>query len=92
MAKRRIVLTSQEMNEINTRTKTLETQLQRSNARIDELEDGLGDIRKLVQKKSKPKKIEDLCEAICDLVKLTLIPPVTAPSNPHPKMVAEVDD
>ncbi len=78
MAKRRITLTSQEMNEINNRTQTLESQLQRSNTRVEELETGLGFIEKLVNKKSKPKNIDEFRSAVRELVEFTLNPPVAA--------------
>ena len=78
MAKRKFTLTSQEMNDINARIKTLESQLKHSNARVDELEDGFGKVDKLLQKKSRPKTADALSHAILDLVNLTLNPPVTA--------------
>jgi hypothetical protein len=78
MAKRKFTLTSQEMADINARTKTLESQLKHSNARVDELEGGLGDIDKLLQKKSRPKTTDALRDATLELVNLTLNPPVTA--------------
>ncbi|MFT4721589.1 MAG: septal ring factor EnvC (AmiA/AmiB activator) [Candidatus Azotimanducaceae bacterium] len=78
MAKRKFTLTSQEMADINARIKTLESQLKHSNARVDELEGGLGDIDKLLQKKSRPKAADALRDATLELVNLTLNPPVTA--------------
>ncbi|MCB1646813.1 MAG: hypothetical protein KDI36_15245 [Pseudomonadales bacterium] len=78
MAKRRYVLSSQEMTDYKTRIKTLESQLKRSNARVDELEHGLGQIGKLLKKKSKPRNVEDLCLNVQELVNLTINPPVTA--------------
>ena len=90
MAKRRITLTSQEMNEINTRTETLESQLQRSNDRVEELENGLIYIRKFLSKKSKPKKIEDFCDVMNELVDTTLNPPVAAIKSPD-LLQAEAD-
>jgi len=78
MAKRKFTLTSQEMADINARIKTLESQLKHSNARVDELEDGLGDIEKLLQKKSGTKTADALSNATLELVNLTLNPPVTA--------------
>jgi|AntAceMinimDraft_1070359.scaffolds.fasta_scaffold140346_2 septal ring factor EnvC (AmiA/AmiB activator) len=78
MAKRKFTLTSQEMNDINARIKTLQSQLKHANARVDELEDGLGSIDKLLQKKSKPKTVDALRDATLELVNLTLNPPVTA--------------
>ena len=78
MAKRNFTLTSEEMADIKARIKTLESQLKHSNARVDELEDGLGDIDKLLQKKSRPKTADALRDAILELVNLTLNPPVTA--------------
>jgi septal ring factor EnvC (AmiA/AmiB activator) len=78
MAKRKFTLTSQEMADINARIKTLESQLKHSNARVDELEDGLDDIDKLLQKKSRPKTADALSNATLELVNLTLNPPVTA--------------
>ena len=78
MAKRRITLTSQEMNEIEARIKTLESQLKRSNGRVDELEHGLGLIDKLITKKSKPKTVDAICSSIEQLVNITVNPPVEA--------------
>ncbi len=78
MAKRRITLSSQEMNEIEAKIKTLESQLKRSNGRVDELEHGLGLITKLTTKKSKPKTVDALCSSLEELVKITLNPPVKA--------------
>ncbi len=66
------------MNEINNRTQTLESQLQRSNNRVEELETGLGTIQKLANKKSKPKNIEEFRSALRELVELSLNPPVAA--------------
>ena len=45
MAKRRIVLSSQEMNDIKKRIETLESQLSRSNTCVAELESGLNEIK-----------------------------------------------
>lgn len=78
MAKRRITLTTQEMTEIDNRTRTLEQQLQRSNARVEELENGLGFIRKLITARSRPKEIKKLCSAVTELIDTTITPPVTA--------------
>ena len=78
MAKRRITLTSQEMNEIETKIKTLESQLTRSNGRVDELEHGFTLINKLVTKKTKPKTVDALCTSVEQLAKITLNPPVKA--------------
>ena len=78
MATRRVTMTSQEMNEINTRITTLEAQLQRSNGRVEELENGLGFIKKLITKKSRPKTIEKFAEAVEELVVSSINPPVTA--------------
>ena len=78
MAKRRITLTSQEMNEINARTETLESQLKKSNARVDELENGLTVIKKLTEKKTKPKSLASFIEQVTELVDKALNPPVIA--------------
>ena len=78
MAKRRITLTTQEMNEITSRTTTLESQLTRSNARVDELEKGLVKIGKLIGKKTKPKDLNRFLEEISQLVADAINPPVLA--------------
>jgi septal ring factor EnvC (AmiA/AmiB activator) len=78
MAKRKFTLSSQEMNDIKAQTKTLESQLKHANARVDELENGLGLVSKLLQKKSRPKTPEDLAAAVQELVNVTLNPPVIA--------------
>lgn len=78
MAKRRITLSSQEMNEINSRTKTLESQLQRSNARVDQLESGLGIIKELMEKKTKIKDQKTLLVSLQQLVDKAINPPVAA--------------
>jgi septal ring factor EnvC (AmiA/AmiB activator) len=78
MAKRKFTLTSQEMTDINARIKTLASQLKHANARVDELEGGLGDIDKLLQKKSRPKSAEALGTAVHELVNVILNPPVIA--------------
>ena len=78
MAKRRSTLTSQEMNGIEAKIKTLESQLTRSNGRVDELEHGLSLIDKLVTIKTKPKTVDAVCTAIEHLAKVTLNPPVKA--------------
>jgi predicted nuclease with TOPRIM domain len=78
MVKRRITLTSQEMSGIEAKIKTLESQLTRSNGRVDELEHGLSLIDKLVTKKAKPKTVDAVCTAVEQLTKITLNPPVKA--------------
>jgi len=92
MAKRRITLTSQEMNDIQTRVKTLESQLKRSNGRVDELEHGLGLLHKLVTKKSKPKSVEALCTSVEELTKITLNPPVKAKAPVDESLIEEKTD
>ncbi|MFN3239822.1 MAG: hypothetical protein ACE37D_22605 [Pseudomonadales bacterium] len=76
MAKRRIVLSSQEMNEITGKIKLLESQLNRSNHRVSELENGVRKIKKLVNTKSKQKKPELLIEETNKLCDVTINPPV----------------
>ena len=78
MAKRRITLTSQEMNEITKQTTTLESQLTLSNERVDELESGLTGIGKYINRKTKPKDVEKLCTALQKLVDKAINPPVKA--------------
>ncbi|MFT7687299.1 MAG: hypothetical protein ACI9FB_002651, partial [Candidatus Azotimanducaceae bacterium] len=58
MVKRRVTLTSQEMNDISKETSTLKTQLDLSNQRVDELENGLVIINKFINKKTKPKDVD----------------------------------
>ena len=76
MAKRRIVLSSQEMNDINGKIKLLESQLSRSNHRVSELEAGVRKIKKLVNTKSKRKKPDALFEELDLLSAQTINPPV----------------
>ena len=78
MAKRRITLSSQEMSEITKETTTLKSQLVLSNDRVDELEKGLSVITKLITKKSKPKDVDKLCDAVQKLVNKAINPPVKA--------------
>jgi len=78
MVKRRITLTSQEMNEITKETTTLKTQLDLSNQRVDELENGLVVINKFINKKTKPKDVDKLCGAVQKLVDKAINPPVKA--------------
>jgi len=92
MAKRRITLTSQEMNEIQARIKTLESQLKRSNDRVEELEHGLGLLNKLVTKKTKAKTLDALCESVEDLIKITLRPPVKAREVMNEELILENAD
>ena len=56
MVKRRITLSSQEMNDITNETSTLKTQLDLSNQRVDELENGLVVINKFINKETKPNQ------------------------------------
>ncbi|MBV1877439.1 MAG: hypothetical protein KUG79_07345 [Pseudomonadales bacterium] len=78
MAKRRITLTSQEMNEINSRTKTLESQLSRSNARVDELESGLVFIKNFISEEAEPQDLENFITEMSKLVDRAINPPVAA--------------
>lgn len=78
MAKRKFTLTSQEMTDLKARISTLESQLKYSNARVDELEQGLGKMTRLLQKKSKPKTVEALSDELQQLIDNTMNPPVTA--------------
>lgn len=77
MAKRRIVLSSQEMNELNAKLKLLESQLSRSNLRVSELEASVKNIQKLVAKKTKRKDPDSLCEEVIVLTAKAINPPVT---------------
>jgi predicted nucleic acid-binding Zn-ribbon protein len=76
MAKRRIVLSSQEMNDITGKIKLLESQLSRSNSRVSELEAGVRKIKKLVNTKSKQKNPDTLFEELDELSTKTINPPV----------------
>jgi len=76
MAKRRITLTSQEMNDINKQTTTLQSQLSLSNARVDELENDLVVIKKLLNNKTKTKNASKLTAALQELVEKAINPPV----------------
>ncbi|MGK0473573.1 MAG: putative nucleic acid-binding Zn-ribbon protein, partial [Candidatus Azotimanducaceae bacterium] len=77
MAKRRIVLTSQEMNDLSGKIKLLESQLSRSNNRVSELESDVRKIQKLVEKKSKRKNPDLLCDEVIQLTSRAINPPVT---------------
>ncbi len=76
MAKRRIVLSSQEMNDINGKIKLLESQLSRSNDRVSQLEAGVRKIKKLVNTKTKRKNPDALLEELDQLSAHTINPPV----------------
>lgn len=76
MVKRRIVLSSQEMNDITARIKLLESQLSRSNKCVADLESGVRKIQKLVNTKSKQKKPDKLFEEVTALCDRTINPPV----------------
>jgi predicted alpha/beta superfamily hydrolase len=76
MAKRRIVLSSQEMNDINAKIKLLEGQLSRSNKCVSQLESGVRKIQKLVNTKSKRKNPEAMWEELDQLCAHTINPPV----------------
>tara|TARA_R110002072_G_scaffold59158_5_gene150751 strand:- start:21377 stop:21667 length:291 start_codon:yes stop_codon:yes gene_type:complete len=89
MAKRRIVLTSQEMNELNGKIKLLESQLSRSNHRVGELETGVQKIQKLVAKKTKRKDPDALCEEVINLAAKAINPPVTVREE---RLAAEAEE
>ncbi len=76
MAKRRIVLSSQEMNDLTGKIKLLESQLNRSNKCVADLENGVRKIKKLVTTKAKQKKPENLFEEVSNLCDRTINPPV----------------
>ncbi len=76
MVKRRIVLSSQEMNDLSSKIKLLESQLKRSNSRVSELESGVKKIEKLVTKKPKKKDADTLCQELIELTGKTINPPV----------------
>lgn len=78
MVKRRITLSSQEMNDITNETSTLKTQLDLSNQRVDELENGLVVINKFINKETKPKDVEKLCGAVQKLIDKAINPAVKA--------------
>ncbi|MFT5211378.1 MAG: hypothetical protein ACI9CE_003117 [Flavobacterium sp.] len=78
MVKRRITLSSQEMTDITKETSSLKIQLDLSNQRVDELENGLVVINKFINKKTKPKDVEKLCDAVQKLVDKAINPPVKA--------------
>jgi|GEM_PF-1879666 len=77
MAKRRIVLSSQEMNDLNGKIKLLESQLSRSNHRVSELEADVRKIQKLVEKKANRKNPDLLCDEVIELTTRAINPPVT---------------
>lgn len=77
MAKRRIVLSSQEMNDLTAKIKLLESQLTRSNNRVLELETDVRKIQKLVEKKAKRKNPDVLCDEVIQLTSRAINPPVT---------------
>ena len=77
MAKRRIVLSSQEMNDLTAKIKLLESQLTRSNHRVLELETDVRKIQKLVEKKAKRKDPDLLCDEVIQLTSRAINPPVT---------------
>ena len=83
MAKRRITLTGQELETLKSQQVVLNNQLQRSNDRVDELEKGLGKLKKLVSKKQVTKAHPELCESIVSLIDQTINPPVQARVNEH---------
>lgn len=89
MAKRRIVLSSQEMNDLNGKIKLLESQLSRSNKCVAELESGVRKIRKLVNTKSKQKKPETLFEEVSVLCDRTINPPVKVKEE---RLAAEMEE
>lgn len=89
MAKRRIVLSSQEMNDINSKIKLLESQLSRSNSRVLELEAGVRKIKKVVNTKSKQKKPEALFEELDKLSDRTINPPVKVREE---RLAAEMEE
>lgn len=78
MVKRRITLTGQELANLKSQQTTLQTQLQRSNNRVEELEAGLGSIKKLVTRKKSTNAQPELCESIMSLIDLAINPPVKA--------------
>lgn len=78
MAKRRHVLSAQEMTDIKTKIKTLESHVKHANARVDELEHGLDLIRERVADTARPTTVEALAQAVQELVAITVNPPVTA--------------
>jgi hypothetical protein len=77
MAKRRIVLSSQEMNDLTAKIKLLESQLSRSNHRVLDLETDVRKIQKLVEKKTKRKNPDLLCDEVIQLTSRAINPPVT---------------
>ncbi len=83
MAKRRIVLSSQEMNDIKKRIETLESQLSRSNARILELETGLNEIKDVACGKEAAALSEKLATTLEDMIKKTINPPVAQRAMPE---------
>jgi len=78
MVKRRITLSSQEMNDITKETSTLKTQLDLSDQRVDELENSLVVTNKFISKKTKPKDVEKLCGAVQKLIDKAINPDVKA--------------
>jgi predicted nucleic acid-binding Zn-ribbon protein len=81
MAKRRITLTGQELENLKSQQAVLMNQLQRSNERVEELEKGLGKLKKLVSKKQITKAQPELCESIVSVIDSTVNPPVKARVN-----------
>jgi|TARA_Y100000310_G_scaffold323672_2_gene384406 hypothetical protein len=86
MVKKRITLTGQELDEIRGAQTVLETQLKRSNDRVEELECGLGTIKKLVSRKATSKANPELCESIVSLVDVTINPPVKTKVTERPAL------
>ncbi len=78
MAKRRIVLSSQEMTDIKKRIQTLESQLSRSNARVAELESGLNKLNKVTSSKKFKTTAGDFAEELIAMIGKTINPPVAA--------------
>ena len=76
MVKRRIVLSSQEMNDLTAQIKLLESQLKRSNHRVAELENGVRKIEKHVAKKPKKKDADTLCAELIEMTAKVINPPV----------------
>ena len=83
MVKRRITLTGQELADLEGQQTFLKTQLERSNDRVQELETGLGKIKKLVTRKASAKAHPELCGSIVSLVDITINPPVTKRISEH---------
>lgn len=83
MAKRRIVLSSQEMSDIKKRIETLEAQLTRSNARVLELESGLNEIKDVACGKDAADLPGKFAKTLEKLIKRTINPPVTRREMPE---------